>query len=505
MGNPLTAHHRKAKNNKSYVNFATNVANGGEASSGFFSLFQSNAGFSAQEGQFPTYVGEWLMRQFQNASIYTAHKEDPSTKAPRNAYQHQSTAPGDGGTDLRKHFQFNSHNGYRNDKKIKIKWSDLDFNMFWGQGVDLLTLPDFGYNSPMTVDFVNEKVIVNKRARKGRQGSGGKSDKDGLKYITLDGDMSLVYHDNAAGMRDGCGLGSNIGLKNGNYPGGEGMFGMAGSQWSYGFNVELYMSDIAEIQEPKFRKKKAGEDVEGKLVDKDGMIFTGYKDTGIIANRFEDTCRVKVTELINVDSEIESPLAENSMEDFEKGELIDLPNWLENVPFIGAMLQGAINLITLPFSLLYRPASMTGRSAGPGVSVVKNRRFEFVGVDDGLSGFEGAETGPVANKKVQKVLKWKDFPKTERFFNSDKSGNIIPQVQMLKELISGAGTTATDTDKGLYDTKMQKLLELFAGLIARNEQAWQYGAKYDTLQKSDLDYLIPKDSGYKNGKNGGQR
>jgi len=384
MGNPLTAHHRKAKNNKSYVNFATNVSNGGEASSGFFSG-RSNAGFSDQEGQFPTYVGEWLMRQFQNAG------DQPDR---RNAYQHQSTAPGDGGTDLKKHFTFNSHNGYRNDKKIKVKWADLDFNMFWGQGIDLLTLPDFGYNSPMTVDFVNEKVIINKRARKGRQGAGGKSTESGHSYITYDGDMSLVYHDNAAGLRDGCGLGSNIGLKNGNYPGGPGIFGMAGSQWSYGFNVELYMSDIAEIQEPKFRKKKSGEDVEGKLVDKDGMIFTGYKDTGIIANRFEDSCRIKITELINVDASVESPLAENSMEDFEKGELIDLPWWIEDIPFMGATLQAALNLITGPFSFLFRPASVMGRSGAVSVSVVQNRRFEFSAVDDGLSVSLPAEPAP---------------------------------------------------------------------------------------------------------------
>jgi len=504
MGNPLTAHHRKVKNNKSYVNFATNVANGGEASSGFFSLFQSSAGFSAQEGQFPTYVGEWLMRQFQNASIYTAYEADETgmLQAPRNAYQHQSTAPGDGGTDLRKHFQFNSHNGHRADKKIKVKWEDIGFSMYFGQGVDLLIMPDFGYNSPMTVDFVNENVIINKRARKGRQGATGKSANDDLKYITLDGDMSLVYHDNAAGMRDGCGLGSNIGLTNGAYPGGEGIMGMAGSQWSYGFNVELYMSDIAEIQEPKFRKKKAGEDVEGKLVDKDGMIFTGYKDTGVIANRFEDTCRVKITELINTNASVESPLAENSMEDFEKGELIDLPFWIENVPFLGPMLQGALNLITGPFSTLFRAASLMGRSATASVSVKKNRRFEFSSVDDGLSGFEMATTGPATNKKTQKVLKWKDFPKTEKFFNNHQSSTIIPQVQMLKELIRGAGSTASTDDKNNYDSRMQQLLELFAGLIARNEQAWQYGAKYDTLQKSDLDYLIPKDSGYTNGGSG---
>ena len=51
QGNPLTAHHRKAYNNKEYVNFATNLPNGGEATSGFFSFFQSSQGFSGQIGQ----------------------------------------------------------------------------------------------------------------------------------------------------------------------------------------------------------------------------------------------------------------------------------------------------------------------------------------------------------------------------------------------------------------------------------------------------------------------
>ena len=479
MGNPLTAHHRKAKNNKSYVNFATNVPNGGEASSGFFSLFQGNAGFSSQEGQFPVYVGEWMMRQFQNAG------DQPNR---RNAYQHQSTAPGDGGTDLKTHFTFNSHNSYRPDHLITVDWEEMEFNMFWGQGVDLLTLPDFGYNSPMSVDFANEKIRITRRARKGDFSRRGEA---GLKYVDMGGDMNLLYHDNAAGMRDGCGLGTNIGMKSGNYPDGGGVFGgMAGSQWSYGFNVQLYMSDIAEIQEPKYRTKKPGEDVEGKLVSKDGLIFSGYKDTGIMANRFEDATRVKITEYVNVESEVESPLAGNMMEQFTKGELIDLPGWIENVPLLGGLLQAAINLITLPFSLLWRPTTATARNSGNGVAVVKSRRFEFSSVDDGLDGFEMDDTGPIPNNKSTKVLKWDDFPKSKQFFTGHRSSTIIPQVQVLAELIG------EETDKSAYDAIMQSFFEKFAGLIARNEQGWQYGAKYDTLQKSDLNYVLPKNSGY---------
>ena len=95
-----------------------------------------------------------------------------------------------------------------------MHWDTLDFNMFWGQGVDLLTLPDFGYNSPMSVDFVNERIRINQRARKGNYSNAGGN----YSYISTGGDMNLVYHDNAAGMRDGCGLGSSIGLEHGQFP-----------------------------------------------------------------------------------------------------------------------------------------------------------------------------------------------------------------------------------------------------------------------------------------------
>lgn len=485
LGNPLTAHHRKAKNNKSYVNFATNVPNGGESTSGFFSFFQPSAGFSSQEGQFPTYVGEWLMRQFQNASAKSS-----DSKAPRNAYQHQNTAPADGGNDLARFFTFDSHNSYKADRRITVDWDDLDFNMWFGQGVDLLTLPDFGYNSPMSVDFANEKIRITQRARKGNYDyQEGK-----YNYVSKGGDMNLLYLDNAAGMRDGCGLGTNIGLEGGKHDDGGVFGGLDGSEWSYGFQVQLYMSDIEEIQEPIYRKPKRGEDVQGKIMDSDGKIFAGFKDTGVIANRWEDIARIKVTEVVNVASEIESPLAGNMMDQFTKGELIDLPNWIEDIPLLGDLLQAAINLITLPFSLLYRPTTARARNAGDGISVVKSRRFEFVGVDDGLDGFEMPDLGPAYGKKQGgNVLKWDNFPKTRSYFTKHASSTRIPQVSMLSELI---GTNVTKTE---YDGIMQGFFEAFAGEIARNEQGWQYGAKYDTLQKSDLDYLIPRDSGFVDG------
>jgi len=490
-GNPLTAHWRKAKNKKSYVNFATNVNNGGEPSSGFFSFFQPNAGFSEQEGQFPVYVGEWLMRQFQNAG-----------NTSRNSYQHNPEAPSDGGVDLAGNardksgsgndsFIFKSHNKYIRDREINISYSTqadlekLGWGMFWGQGVDLLTLPDFGYNSTMSVDFVNENIVVTKRARKGdRSLMGGQSS-----HVGMGGDINLLYHDNAAGMRDGCGLGTNIGLVDGVNEKNGGHLG--GSMWSYGFNIQVYFSDLAEIQEPQFRKKEAGEDIEGKLVDKDGMIFTGYRDTGVIANRPDDNCRMKITELINTTAVVESPLAENATEDNVKRELIDLPNWIEHIPVVGWALQGILNLITMPFSQLFNPSTISGRSGRypTAISVLKNRKFEFLSVDDGLDGFEMSDLGPPASKKTTKVLKWENYPETYKCFKGQRDH--IPQAYMLAELIQKGGGSATGASiKDTFDEKMQTFYEKFAGEIGKNEQGWKYGAKYDTLQKSDLDYVI---------------
>ena len=239
-----------------------------------------------------------------------------------------------------------------------------------------------------------------------------------------------------------------------------------------------------------------GESIEGKLVDSDGRIFVGFRDTKILANRWEDATRVKITELTNVESEVESPLAGNMMEQFTKGELIDLPAWIENVPLIGPLLQMAVNLVTLPFSLLYRPTTARARTSSTGVSVVKSRRFEFLSVDDGLDGFEMPELGPkFAQKQGANVLKWDDFPKTREYFTTHPSDQFIPQIQILKELIHGPNSSITSEDKTAYDGIMQEFFNKFAGEIGRNEQGWRYGATYDTLQKSDLDYLIPEGGG----------
>ena len=155
-GNPLSTHHRKAFNNNDYVHFATNIPNGGTPAMGFFSFLQRNHGFSTQHGQFPTYVGSWMMRQFLNAG--------------KGYYDYDSYHPsgGDlakGGYDLEKglsgrSFVYKSHNKMRKKKKYYVDFEDVQVNTFLSTDMSLLSLPDFGYGVTYGINWSAEKVVI---------------------------------------------------------------------------------------------------------------------------------------------------------------------------------------------------------------------------------------------------------------------------------------------------------------------------------------------------------
>jgi len=428
QANPLAVHHARARNNKSYVNFASNIPNGGEASTGFLSLFQSNAGFSSQHGQFPRYVGSWLMRQFLNAG-------DAS---------HPGSAAIGYANDLKNDMEFSYSNTYKRDTKHYIDFDDLQANTFFGKApmINILSIPDFGYNSPLKVNNSSEKVVITRKARKKTP------------------DILLNYRDNAAGMRKGCDRGTNDGDD---------------SVWSYGYEIEMYVSDIAEVQEAQYKIKKEY-DPEGTLMPEDNMVFTGWKGTGMYTNRADDNTRVRVVEKINTGSEVESPLAELVGDKFEKSDGLDLPDWIEKIPIVGWALQAVLNLLIMPFSSLVRQAAGAG---GPGSGedmILKMRKYEFMAVDDGLDGFTKEGSG----------ITWSDYPRFAEIFQRP-AGDIVPQAVLLGEMI---GVGAGSAQSALEDYGNQ-LFKSFSAEIGSNSQAWKYGADYDYLMPSDIEYVIP--------------
>jgi len=423
-GNPLTAHWRKAWNMKSYVNFATNLPNGGDAATGFFAALQPSAGFSAQHGQFPYYVGEWLMRQFLNAGDL----DDDEVKK----YTPRGGVLGWGGTELDNSINFSSQNGKVGDENYYVTFEDLDFNMWFGGGVDLLRIPDFGYNVRLSVDYDNDRIRVTRKGRKG-----GYSGED-PKHRIEGADISLNYLDNAAGKRLTCGRGMDARSKKG--PDDTVVSGKKRDQsvWAYGFDLQLFLGDIEE------------------------------KD-GVYRNRADDCARIKIVEKINHGATVESPFADLMMDEMEKSDAFDLPGWIEMVPVVGWALQNMINLIMWPFSNLVRPETQ----AGIGVTednVTRMREFEFLSVDDGLDYVDMA-----------------DFPKLSEAFLTQ--GSYIPQVVALGELVGSDDLASIKTQ---HDTFMTQFFRKMAKEIGTNEIAWKHGACYDFLTPSAADYLIPE-------------
>ena len=466
-GNPLSTHHRKAFNNNDYVHFATNIPNGGSPAMGFFSFLQRNHGFSTQHGQFPTYVGSWMMRQFLNAG---------QGYYDYDAFQPSGGDLSKGGYDLEKglggkSFVYNSHNLRRGNKKYYVDFADVQVNTFLSMDMSLLSLPDFGYGVTYGINWSREKVVVTQASRKGK--------KDSSVPGLYRGDIVFDFKDNAAGMRTTGGRGMDGDQK---FRGSSWFGSPPESEWSYGYEVNAFFGDIEEIKEPIYFTKK--EMPGGTGVASETSTIIGYEGTGKYANRLSDNIRVVIDEKINTDAEIESPLAELVGSDFEKSKAFVLAQyipWLAAVPLVGWALESLINLLVLPFSFLFRANPDIGNaSAGLG-SVYYFKKYAFRAEDDGLDGLRDGEGGPINPSRYDHFAKC--FQNVE---------DHQPQVALLADMIGGSPASV----KPLHDNTMTELFKNFAAIIGTNTNGFLYGAEYDYLMQSDAEYVAPP--GYSN-------
>lgn len=464
MGNPLTAHHRKAFNNKSYVNFATNLANGGESTSGFFTIFQSSAGFSAQEGQFPYYVAEWLMRQFMNAGASSADV-DADTYIIKPGFYNLASM----GNDLKNSLEFKSNNNHTGGTRKTVDFEDLQYNNLFGsltQGINLFMIPDFGYNTTFHVNEEAEVVTVVREVRKGGTSSG-----DTAHHKRDGADISLDFRDNAAGQRFGgqskgsSGVSGRAGgpsgatpyyvsSNDGNGRDSGGIFSTS-TEWSYGFDVKCYYYDIY--------KEDSGE--------------------GRILNRFDDNIRVDVIEKLNFGSSHIGPLGEALEDEHIKVPLFDLPNWLEWVPLVGWFLEQIINLLLYPFT------NIIGRAIAKAIlrsseKIIRSREFEFLAVDDGLDPFNRLPDPAATKEGEDGTLDIANYPKFATILR--ELPEVSPPALLLSDM-TGMSIVACEAE---YNTTMQNLYEKFSWWIGSNKGGYLYGANYDFLIKDDIDYGI---------------
>ena len=195
MGNPLTAHYRKAYNDDNYVDFVTK--NDEDAT-------------LIQKGQFPAYVAEWLQEKLgdmlENGNI-----------------------------------SFNTNNNFRETTSTIKSFKDLNLSLYGG--VSTLELPDFGYDSIGIVRAEDEEVEFIRFGRK------------------KDPDLSLSFVDN------------NKGLVEHGY-----------SDYLYGFNVNLFLSELKEV-------------AAADPTQESGLL-------PVVRNLKSDNARVNITNLLNFNAQM---------------------------------------------------------------------------------------------------------------------------------------------------------------------------------------------------------
>jgi hypothetical protein len=472
QGNPLSNHHRKAYNRARYVNFATNLPNGGEAKTGILAIFQQDKDFGRQRGQYPYYVGEWLRRQYLNAA------EVEGNLTPGFA------SISDGGKDLQRHLIFSSTNMAIGSKKYEVDAEEMGYdNLFGKQGRSTFTLPSFGYNTEIG-DFSRELnvlgsvvaapvSVVTAAATFGLADSPvertieiirlpRKGDPDNKRAVgpnvaqnTNGADIVLSFKDNAMGTRRRI-----VGVPIQNYDAFGRLVEYEGNEWAYGFEVQCYYSDIETIpntppDEERFR------------------------------NRPDDNMRVQIVEKLNLGSDrsYASPIAKDFFSD-EVAPIpaFDLPNWIEDIPIVGWVTEKTIQLIMYPFTWIAKQA-ITAIKWATSEKIYRSRGMEFLSIDDTLDVFapDPRESNTDSNKvKSLDINDYSQYLTTTQYHRP-----LPPQVYLLADML---GETASIEIKEQYDSIMTQAYKDFCQIIGENQNGWLYGANYDFLTKDDLDY-----------------
>jgi len=209
LGQPLTVHHRKTENRKNRVDFySTWEPNSSDFDPAMFgsamSLMQSlPPSLDAQRGAYPYKVAEWLQTQLNELAV---------EYEPNNTVEIE-------------------------DDPVSIDFKDLPGSGLFGNQVNFMKLPDFGYNIDIEPEWEDEVVTFTRLPRKQTP------------------DTTLQFRDNADGLEEYAGY----------------------SQ--YGFDLEVYYADLVENADGVMINRPES------LEDSDGhVVYTPSDSTRILIN-----------------------------------------------------------------------------------------------------------------------------------------------------------------------------------------------------------------------------
>tara|TARA_R110002096_G_scaffold84387_3_gene194873 strand:- start:3264 stop:9854 length:6591 start_codon:yes stop_codon:yes gene_type:complete len=170
-GMPLTAHHRLTYRDRDRVDFVVPMGTQDEDPGSWWSTaFPDPPAPERQEGQYPAYVASWLRQSIQNMDK-----------------------------------NFESNNDWQPAQVFYRSFEQLGFDGMWGSrpDINLISMPDYGYNVKFGVQYQNEQLKITRAGRKDHT------------------DIQLKFRDNNKGAVQHNDL-----------------------QFAYGFNLNLYLSDL---------------------------------------------------------------------------------------------------------------------------------------------------------------------------------------------------------------------------------------------------------------------
>ena len=275
MGWAYTTHLRKSNSSggwftkRSYVDFNVDADDAEvEGDTNF-------ANTSNQRGAFPLYVADHLLsHETQTGEMERAMNEST----------------------------FESNNEFAPDKHFSRTFSDLGFDNLFDE-VDLLVLPDYGYNVTVEPEFATSLHIQGAAIQPNNFGDGKvKFNRRGRKKKE---DIKLTFRDNAQGEKS------------------------SEDGFSYGFNVKLYLSDLASEDGQAFNRPDNNARIIIEKVLNEGVMdssnseFENEPEDGELKRTSDSIITYRAYEFLSVDEGLDN-------EELDNGEYIKFKSVLSS-------------------------------------------------------------------------------------------------------------------------------------------------------------------------------
>jgi len=225
LGNPLTAHLRKASNKRRYVDFYMNLPDvdlDNLSAADLATLLLGPPMLREQKGAFPKTVAGWLQQTLKQLDV-----------------------------------DFSSSNDFQGDQSFSKSFKDLGGTS--RAGVNILGLPDIGYNTEIEVSYDAETVQFIEKGRKKTP------------------DVILEFEDNAKGLKEGPNGGQ--------------------SEYAYGFDLEMYLSDL--VRGPVSEEEESSSP--SSCQEEEDSVMEGVETR----NRLGDSVRIRIIDKLNTTADVD--------------------------------------------------------------------------------------------------------------------------------------------------------------------------------------------------------